>query len=96
MSRRSCREEARLRLDADVFAEACDRFEAWHAAPDGPCPQIGIRATVGLGKSADRPSAFPGAAHAADRCRGPLAHRRLHALARARRGSRGRLARERA
>lgn len=42
---------ARDRLDATLDA-ACDRIAAWHADPTEPCPQIGIRATVGLGKSA--------------------------------------------
>jgi hypothetical protein len=42
--------EARERLE-DALQAACDRFEAWHAAPETPAPLIGIKATVGLGKS---------------------------------------------
>ena len=43
--------EARGRLDA-ALASACTRIEAWHSAPAlGPAPQLGIKATVGLGKS---------------------------------------------
>jgi hypothetical protein len=51
-------DQARGQLD--VLQEACERFEAWHAAPDGPCPQIGVRATVGLGKSAQSRKALVG------------------------------------
>jgi hypothetical protein len=42
--------EARERLGA-LLADACGRIEAWHAAPESPPPRIGIKATVGLGKS---------------------------------------------
>ena len=42
---------ARTQLDAEL-EEACRHIEAWHLADDaGPCPRIGISATVGLGKS---------------------------------------------
>ena len=44
-------EEARGLLDA-MIADACARIAAWHSAGgEGPSPQIGICATVGLGKS---------------------------------------------
>ncbi len=43
---------ARRALD-EALRQACADVEAWHAHGDQlPCPQIGIRATVGLGKSA--------------------------------------------
>lgn len=44
--------EARRRLD-DALRAACDRIFAWHAGSglDAP-PRIGVRATVGLGKTA--------------------------------------------
>ncbi|MFC4669425.1 bifunctional DNA primase/polymerase [Seohaeicola nanhaiensis] len=42
---------ARGELDA-FLANACDRIEAWHSGEEAePAPQIGLRATVGLGKS---------------------------------------------
>ena len=45
-------EDARDAL-AETLASACNRIFDWHAAEsDQPAPQIGIRATVGLGKSA--------------------------------------------
>ena len=44
-------EEARSALDT-VLASACTRIVDWYDPEHaGPCPQIGIRATVGLGKS---------------------------------------------
>jgi hypothetical protein len=44
-------EAARARLDA-LLKEACATVEAWHVAGGaGPAPQIGVKATVGLGKS---------------------------------------------
>jgi hypothetical protein len=44
--------EARLRLDA-TLVEACARIFAWHAGDrTQDAPRIGVRATVGLGKSA--------------------------------------------
>lgn len=44
--------EARVALEAAIEA-ACDRIAAWHQeASNAPAPQIGLRATVGLGKSA--------------------------------------------
>ncbi|MBA3323915.1 MAG: bifunctional DNA primase/polymerase, partial [Rhodobacteraceae bacterium] len=44
-------EEARAKLDA-VLADACARVEDWHAGKAlGAAPQIGVKATVGLGKS---------------------------------------------
>ena len=44
-------EDARATLDA-ALADACRTIEAWHLDPaSGDAPQIGIRATVGLGKS---------------------------------------------
>ena len=44
-------EDARARLEA-LIAAACARVRAWHAAGmRGPPPQIGLKATVGLGKS---------------------------------------------
>ena len=44
-------EEARAELDA-TLAAACARVLAWWSGDEiGPAPQIGIRATVGLGKS---------------------------------------------
>lgn len=44
-------EAARAALDV-ALQSACDRIEAWHQPHHtGDCPQIGIRATVGLGKS---------------------------------------------
>lgn len=43
--------EARVALD-DAIAGACEAIRLWHAGRGaGPVPQIGIRATVGLGKS---------------------------------------------
>lgn len=42
--------EARQALDA-TLAAACARIAAWHEDPTRPGPRIGIRATVGLGKS---------------------------------------------
>lgn len=45
-------DEARAALDAALGA-ACDRIFDWRVSEDGePAPQIGIKATVGLGKSA--------------------------------------------
>lgn len=43
-------DEARARLDA-VLEEACAEVEAWHVSGGGQAPQIGVKATVGLGKS---------------------------------------------
>lgn len=44
-------EAARARLDA-LLKEACATVEAWHVSGGlGPAPQIGVKATVGLGKS---------------------------------------------
>ena len=44
-------DDARATLDA-ALADACRTIEAWHLDPaSGDAPQIGIRATVGLGKS---------------------------------------------
>ncbi|WP_238547862.1 bifunctional DNA primase/polymerase [Meridianimarinicoccus roseus] len=45
-------EAARLKLDAAI-ADACDRILNWHESEKtGPAPRIGLRATVGLGKTA--------------------------------------------
>lgn len=41
---------ARARLD-EAIGEACGKIEAWHREGIGDAPQIGLRATVGLGKS---------------------------------------------
>lgn len=44
-------EAARARLDA-LLGEACAEVEAWHLSGGAsPAPQIGVKATVGLGKS---------------------------------------------
>ena len=43
-------ERARAALDA-ALVDACRRIAAWHTVPSGYAPQIGLRATVGLGKS---------------------------------------------
>ncbi len=44
-------DEARRALD-DALAQACERIFEWYDPElPKPCPQIGIRATVGLGKS---------------------------------------------
>ncbi len=42
--------EARAKLDR-LLGDACRAIEDWHDNPAGPAPQIGIRATVGLGKT---------------------------------------------
>lgn len=45
-------EAARAQLEA-LIADACLQIRAWHASEEkGPAPRIGIKATVGLGKSA--------------------------------------------
>ena len=45
-------QDARVKLDATI-AEACDRVLAWHESDKTePAPRIGLRATVGLGKTA--------------------------------------------
>ena len=41
---------ARVALD-EALSEACRTIEAWHSLPLDDAPQIGLRATVGLGKS---------------------------------------------
>ena len=72
---------------------ACDRIEAWHAAPESPPPRIGIRATVGLGKSASARRQLLALRARLIAAGAPSRLLVLHAVARARRGGGGRLAR---
>lgn len=42
--------QARQKLD-EALGDVCQQIEMWHGERTGPPPRIGIRATVGLGKS---------------------------------------------